>query len=144
MAAKQTRSSEDKAANVLTSAEKWAPPVLLAWLFPGAGHFYLNRRGHAGLLLFSVAGMFFFGLMMRGRMFEPIRSDLFHTVVNYGGYFGDLCNGALYFLAGWLGYHQEMLPGAMPDYGTKFLVCAGLLNLLAVIDVYEIATGAKK
>ena len=126
------------------SAEKWVPTVLLAWLVPGAGHFYLNRRKHAGLLLFSVAGMFLFGLMMRGRMFEPVSSDLFNTVVNYGGYFGDVCNGALYFLAGWLGYQQDILPGAGPDYGTKFLVCAGLLNLLAIVDAYEIATGVKE
>ena len=128
----------------LNSIEKWAPPVILAWLFPGIGHFYLNRRKHAALLLFAITGMFILGLMMRGRMFEPESADLFNTVVNYGGYFGDLCNGALYFLAGWLGYSQEVLPGAAPDYGTKFLVCAGLLNLLAVVDVYEIATGAKK
>ena len=142
MAAKKT--SSNKAA-AWTAAEKWAPPVILAWLFPGVGHFYLNRRKHAALLLFSIAGMFVLGLMMRGRMFEPVASgDLFNTVVNYGGYFGDLCSGSLYFLAGWLGYSQDVLPGAMPDYGTKFLVCAGLLNLLAIVDVYEIATGAKE
>ncbi len=133
-----------KGGNALASVEKWAPPVVLAWLLPGFGHFYLNRRKHAALLLFSVTAMFVLGLMMRGRMFEPANENLFNTVVNYGGYFADLCNGALYFLAGWLGYHQEILPGAMPDYGTKFLACAGLLNLLAIVDVYEIATGAKE
>jgi hypothetical protein len=29
------------------------------------------------------------------------------------------------------------------DYGTKFLVCAGLLNILAMVDAYEIASGEK-
>lgn len=144
MAVTATSQSSLKGNKNSVSAEKWVPTVLLAWLIPGAGHFYLNRRKHAGLLLFSVAGMFLFGLMMRGRMFEPVSSDLFNTVVNYGGYFGDLCNGVLYFLAGWLGYQQEILPGAGPDYGTKFLVCAGLLNLLAIVDAYEIATGVKE
>ena len=70
--------------------------------------------------------------------------DLFTTVVNYGGYIGDLCSGALYFLTAWLGYEQGILPGAGPDYGTKFLVCAGLLNILAMVDVYDIATGEKE
>jgi hypothetical protein len=29
------------------------------------------------------------------------------------------------------------------DYGSKFLVGAGLLNVLALVDVHEIATGKK-
>jgi hypothetical protein len=35
------------------------------------------------------------------------------------------------------------MPGHVHDYGTKFLVAAGLLNLLAIVDAYEIATGRK-
>jgi hypothetical protein len=35
------------------------------------------------------------------------------------------------------------LAGHVHDYGTKFLVGAGLLNILAMVDVYEIATGQK-
>ena len=123
--------------------QEWAAPVCLAWLVPGGGHFYLKRWNHGGLLLFSIAGMFIFGLMMRGRMFEPIRGDLFTTVVNYGGFIGDLATGALYFLANWLGYQQPYMASAVADYGTKFLVCAGLLNILAIIDAYEIAIGEK-
>ena len=107
------------------------------------GHFYMKRWNHGGLLLFSIAGMFIFGLMMRGRMFEPMGGDLFTTVVNWGGFVGDLATGALYFLANWLGYQQPPLATAVADYGTKFLVCAGLLNILAIIDAYEIAIGEK-
>ena len=124
--------------------QQWAAPVCLAWLVPGGGHFYLKRWNHGALLLFAIAGMFILGLMMRGRMFEP-ESDglLFNTVVSYGGFIGDIANGALYFLANWLGYQQPQLASAVADYGTKFLVCAGLLNILAIIDVYEIAIGEK-
>jgi hypothetical protein len=122
---------------------EWAVPVLLGWLLPGGGHFYLKRWNHGALLLFAVAGMFIFGLLMRGRMFEPVTGDLFTTVVNVGGYLGDLATGALYFLARWLGYDQPQLASAVADYGTKFLVCAGLLNILAMVDAYEIATGEK-
>jgi hypothetical protein len=35
------------------------------------------------------------------------------------------------------------MAGHVHDYGTKFLVAAGLLNLLAMVDVWEIATGKK-
>jgi hypothetical protein len=121
----------------------WLAPVLLGWLVPGGGHFYLRRWNHGGLLLFAISGMFFFGLMMRGRMFEPQSGDLFTTVVHWGGYIGDLATGLLYFLAAWLGYQQPYLASPVADYGTKFLVCAGLLNILAVVDAYEIATGEK-
>ncbi len=121
----------------------WAAPVVLAWLLPGAGHFYLKRWNRGALLLFAIVGMFVFGLLMRGRMFEPETGDLFTTVVNWGGYFGDLATGSLYFLSTWLGYEQERLASAVADYGTKFLVCAGLLNVLAIIDAFEIAVGEK-
>lgn len=122
---------------------QWLTPVVAGWLVPGAGHFYLKRANHGALLLFAIAGMFIFGLLLRGHMFEPRSGNLFQTVVHTGGYIADLASGALYFLATWLGYDQELLPGAVGDYGTKFLVCAGLLNILAVVDAYEIAVGNK-
>lgn len=122
---------------------QWAAPLVLAWLLPGGGHFYLRKWNRGVLLLFAIAGMFVFGLLMRGRMFEPVTDDLFTTVVNWGGYIGDVAMGALYFLATWLGYEQPQLASAVADYGTKFLVCAGLLNILAMIDAYEIAIGEK-
>ena len=124
-------------------ARQWLPPVLLGWLLPGGGHFYLKRWNHGALLLFSVAGMFLFGLMMRGRMFTPEGGSLFNTIVTYGGYLGDIATGSLYLLATWLGYDQPYLPQPQADYGTKFLVCAGLLNILAMVDAYEIAVGEK-
>ncbi len=134
---------ESPSATQFQPPKKWLAPVLAGWLVPGGGHFYFKRWNHGGLILFSVAGMFLFGLMMRGRMFEPQSGDLFTTVVNYGGYIGDLASGALYFLATWLGYQQPILASPVADYGTKFLVCAGLLNILAMVDAYEIAVGDK-
>jgi len=123
--------------------QKWLAPVLAGWLVPGGGHFYFKRWNHGALVLASVAGMFIFGLMMRGRMFTPESGNLFTTIVTYGGYVGDLASGILYFLAGWLGYEQPYLSSPQADYGTKFLVCAGLLNILAMVDAYEIAVGEK-
>ena len=125
------------------SLKVWATPVLLAWWIPGGGHCYLKRWNHGALLFFAVAGMFVFGLLMQGRMFEPKFGDLFTTVMNCGGYLGDVATGVLYFLACWLGYEQPQLASAVADYGTKFLVCAGLLNILVMVDAYEIAIGKK-
>jgi len=121
----------------------WLPVVALGWLIPGGGHFLLKRPGRAALLMFSVTGMFLCGLMMRGAMFQPETGDLLTTLINVGGFIGDMCSGILYLLATWLGYNQPDVAGHVHDYGTKFLVTAGLLNVLAMVDAYEIAAGRK-
>ena len=125
------------------AASKWAPAVLLAWLVPGGGHFLLKRPARGAILAASVAIVFLLGLMMRGTLFEPEGGDLLTMVIYYGGFIGDLLAGILYFLTVWLGYSQPDTAGHVHDYGTKFLVAAGLLNLLAIVDAYEIATGRK-
>ena len=122
---------------------KWAPVVLLAWLVPGGGHFLLKRPARGAILGASVTIVFLLGLMMRGTLFQPEGGDLLTMVIYYGGFIGDLLAGILYFLTVWLGYSQPDMPGHVHDYGTKFLVAAGLLNLLAIVDAYEIATGRK-
>jgi hypothetical protein len=121
----------------------WAPAVALGWLIPGGGHFLLKRNGRAILLLVSVTSMFLLGLMMRGAMFQPQSGDLLTTLINTGGFVGDFCSGILYLLSVWLGYSQQDMAGAVHDYGTKFLVTAGLLNILAMVDAFEIAAGRK-
>jgi len=122
---------------------KWLPAVALAWLIPGGGHFLLKRQGRAALLMASVTLMFLFGLFMRGSMFVPQSGDLLTILINYGGFVGDMASGILYLMATWMGYNQPDVAGHVYDYGTKFLVSAGLLNVLAMVDVYEIAAGKK-
>jgi len=121
----------------------WAPAVALGWLIPGAGHLLLKRTGRGVLLLLAVTGMFVCGLMMRGAMFQPQTGDLLTTLINTGGFIGDVCSGLLYLLSVWLGYSQPDMAGHVHDYGTKFLVAAGLLNILAMVDVFDIAAGRK-
>ncbi len=121
----------------------WAPAVTVGWLIPGGGHFLLQRYGRGGLLLFAITGMYLFGLMTRGALFAPQVADLFTTIIQCGGFFGNLASGLLYFLTVWFGYDQPDMPGMVHDYGTKFLVTAGLLNVLAMVDAYEIAVGRK-
>ena len=121
----------------------WAPAVALGWLIPGGGHFLLKRNGRGVLLLVTITATFLCGLMMRGAMFHPESGDLLTTLINTGGFVGDICSGILYLLSVWLGYNQPDMAGAGHDYGTKFLVTAGLLNLLAMVDAFEIAAGRK-
>jgi hypothetical protein len=121
----------------------WAAPVALGWLVPGGGHFLLKRNGRGILLAVSITLMFLCGLLMRGAMFQPQSGDLLTFLINTGGFVGNLASGILYLLSVWLGYSQPDMPGAVHDYGTKFLVTAGLLNILAMVDAFEIASGRK-
>jgi len=117
--------------------------VIVAWLVPGGGHLLLKRPARGAILAVSVAAMFLLGLAMRGALFQPQGGDLLTTVIYYGGFIGDLLAGVLYFLTVLFGYNQPDVAGHVHDYGTKFLVAAGLLNLLAIVDAFEIATGKK-
>jgi TM2 domain-containing membrane protein YozV len=121
----------------------WAPALALGWLIPGGGHFLLKKTGRGLLLMLSITTMFVCGLMMRGAMFQPASGDLLTILINTGGFIGDVCSGILYLLTVWLGYNQPDMAGHVHDYGTKFLVTAGLLNLLAVVDAFEIAVRRK-
>jgi len=121
----------------------WLPPVALGWLVPGGGHLLLKRRGRGALLAVSITAMFVLGLLMRGAMFKPQSGDILTILINWGGFLGDISSGILYLLTTWLSYSQPDVAGAVHDYGTKFLVTAGLLNVLAMVDAYEIAGGRK-
>ena len=135
--------AEKSGSDTAPPVSKWAPAVALAWLIPGGGHFLLKRPARGALLAACVAAMFLLGLMMRGALFQPQTGDLLTIVIYCGGFFGNLMSGILYLCTVWLGYSQPDVAGHVHDYGTKFLVGAGLLNLLAMVDVFEIATGKK-
>ena len=134
---------EENKKPAMPSIGAWAPAVALGWLIPGGGHLLLKRTGRGVLLGVAITSMFVCGLMMRGAMFQPQSGDLLTVLINTGGFIGDVCSGILYLLTSWLGYAQPDMAGAVHDYGTKFLVTAGLLNVLAMVDAFEIATGRK-
>lgn len=130
--------------NIMTAPVKsWPVAVLAGWVVPGAGHLLLHRTGRGILVFVSVIVMYLVGLMMRGPLFQPQGGDLLTTVIYYGGFLSHVATGAPYFLSVALGYSQPDVAGHVHDYGAKFLVAAGLLNILAMVDVHEIAVGKK-
>jgi hypothetical protein len=137
-------SKKQKPKQPLPPLSKWLHVVAFGWLIPGGGHLLLGRRGRGALLALSVAAMFVLGLMMRGVLFQPKTGDVLTTIIYCGGFLGNLASGILYLLTVWLGYAQPDVAGHVHDYGTKFLVAAGLLNVLAMVDAFEIAAGRKE
>jgi hypothetical protein len=113
---------------------------LAGWLVPGAGHL-IQKRWVRGLLIFvSVTLMFFCGLGMKGKVYGFNLGDLLDML----GFAGDFGNGLLYFVARSMDWGEGAVFRATADYGTKFLVCAGLLNVIAAIDAHHIAIGKKQ
>jgi hypothetical protein len=121
----------------LTAMSVVAP--ILGWLIPGAGHILLRRYGRGILLMTSVVAMFFIGLGMQGRIYQPNGGDILDIL----GFVGDVGSGALYFLARIMDWGNLMAATAAADYGKTFLIVAGLLNFIAAADAHHIALGKK-
>jgi hypothetical protein len=118
--------------------------VFLGWLIPGAGHLILGRRGRGAMIFASVLIAFVVGILMRGPLFQPSGgADVLSRFIQYGGFIGDLASGVPYLLTSFLGYAPPDVATHTADYGSKFIVAAGLLNILAMVDAYEIATRQK-
>src|SRR5690348_3823712 len=109
--------------------------TVLSWLVPGSGHFLLGRKKRGAIVFATVVLTFLLGVLMGGPMFHPgSNGDVLSRVIEWGGFFGDLASGLLYFVAVWAGYNPPDQAGHNPDYGSKFIVAAGLLNILAMVD----------
>lgn len=112
---------------------------LAAWAIPGAGHLWLNRRGKGLALLIALPAMFAIGLAIQGRLFP---FDLSDPLVGMAA-LADLGIGIPYLIASGLGLGGGQVRAATYEYGNTFVIVAGLLNLLVVIDAYDIAVGRK-
>jgi hypothetical protein len=110
-----------------------------AWAIPGAGHLWLGRRTKGLILLVALPLMFAIGLAIHGRLFP---FDVSEPLVGLAA-LADLGIGAAYFVASALGYGMGNVRAVTYEYGNAFLIVAGLLNLLVVIDAYDTAVGRK-
>lgn len=120
---------------------------LLAWLLPGFGHLFLAQwlRGLAFALL--VGATTAVGVVLRGRLFwfgygvsaapvdpmTPPESPLLVAAASVVSIGLGLPAAALRWLAGYQG--DLTAPGY--EYGTAFLLTAGLMNLLLVFDAWD-------
>jgi uncharacterized protein DUF6677 len=138
MANSTTEKSKAVPAETLSAMSVLAPA--LGWLIPGAGHM-IQKRWIRGLLLFvSIVSLFLLGLAMQGRIYRANGGDILDIL----GFIGDVGAGALYILTLANDWGQGAIAFATADYGTKFMIVAGLLNFIAVADAYHIAIGKKK
>ena len=112
--------------------------LLLGWLIPGAGHVLLGKWIRGLLLFASVLGMFLVGLSLQGKIYTP-SGDILEML----GFVGQLGAGVLYVLARAFGWGAATVVNTWGDWGTKFIVVSGLLNLIAAVDAHSLANGRK-
>ncbi len=136
-------SSTDKTARAATAQQGTSTMSVLApaigWLIPGAGHLIQKHWIRGILLMVSIATMFLLGLAMQGHIYHPNGGDILDIL----GFVGDVGAGGLYVVSTALGWGQGAIAHATADYGTKYLIVAGLLNFISVADAYHIAIGKK-
>jgi hypothetical protein len=110
-----------------------------AWLVPGFGHYALKKRIRAAILFLTIVGMFVLGLLMHGTFFQLGSASILERL----GYLGEMGAGILLPAARFFGYAGGKPFFVSADYGTAYLVCAGMLNVLSILDAYDIAIGRK-
>lgn len=118
------------------------PPLLasaLAWLIPGAGHLLLGRRQKGMVFLVVIPAMFAIGLALDGRVFP---FELSQPLVGLAA-MAARGVGLPAFVAGWFDLGGGVVTAASYEYGNAFLIVSGLLNMLVVLDAYDVGSGRK-
>jgi hypothetical protein len=113
-------------------------PLIAGWLVPGAGHFLLRKWGRGALLSASIVSMFAMGIAMQGKL-----NTSAHDILDILGLIGDLGNGLLFVVARTLDLGADQVKVTTANYGTIYIVVAGLLNVIAAVDAHNLRTGRK-
>lgn len=120
---------------------------IAAWFIPGIGHVLLARWFRAALMGGAVWFSFFIGLAMGGHMFDLSSNPGSSTLLQVPPMIANIGTGALYIIS-WVlgsGFGDDPVQAARAtyEYGNHFLLMAGLLNYLTMLDAFDIAVGRK-
>ncbi len=113
--------------------------LLLGWLVPGAGHLVTRHWVRALILFAAITGMFALGLAMQAMVYTANTA----APLDMLGFAGDLGTGGLYLIARIFSLGQPTVQLVTADYGTMFVVIAGLLNFIAAVDAHNLRIGRK-
>ncbi len=112
---------------------------LAAWAVPGAGHLWQGQRTKGLVFLIALPLMFAIGLAASGRLFP---FDLSEPLVGLAA-LADVGIGIPYLIATALGFGAGNVRAVTYEYGNAFAIVAGLLNMLVVVDTFDVALGRK-
>ena len=113
--------------------------VAAAWAIPGAGHLWLGRRQKGIVFLVILPLMFLIGLQLEGRIFPLELSEPLVALAAVA----DFGLGLPWLVARFMGAGLGTVTAVTYEYGNSFLIVAGLLNFLVMLDAFDIAMGRK-
>ena len=115
--------------------------IILAYLIPGAGHLFLGRRARAMTFFAIVVIMFLIGISIDGELYTFARAN--GSALRILAAVGTAGAGLMYFGALMAGVHGD-ITSITYEHGTAFAITAGLMNLLLMLDAFDIAEGRKE
>ena len=138
-----------------------ATACVLAWLLPGAGHYYLGKRAKGGVFLAIVVITFLTGIGLKGRVYLATSEQ----PLSYLATFANVALGPMDLIGREVSYqriiyvfpretdralYQEILDltrsrilAVTHEYGTTFILTAGLMNILLILDAFDLGIGRK-
>ena len=130
-AAERTRAAAEPGSLVLL--------CLAAWVVPGAGHLWMGRRQKGLVFLLALPIMFAIGLLLKGRIFPFAMAEPLVALAAIA----DMGLGLPWMLARFAGLGVGTVTAVTYEYGNSFLIVAGLLNFLVMLDAFDIGMGRK-
>ena len=112
---------------------------LAAWAVPGAGHLWLGRRQKGLVFLLAIPTMFVLGLLLNGRIFPFELSEPLVALAAVA----DVGVGLGWIIARMREAGAGSVTSVTYEYGNVFLIVAGLLNFLVILDAFDIGMGRK-
>lgn len=136
----RVRSPENQQQNSDSISAKTYLICFVAVLLPGLGHAILKKWDRAIVFFSCIFFMFAFGLYLQGELFAPSYDSIFSMMK----FIADAGSGLFYWVSWLRGFGAGDPTAYAYGYANVFLYVAGLLNMLVVIDVFDIAMGRKQ
>ena len=134
-----TRSTTSERARPAAEPGTLVLVCLAAWAVPGAGHLWMGRRQKSVVFMLALPAMFLIGLLLHGRIFPFEYSE---PLVGLAAV-ADLGLGVPWLIARLIDAGAGTVTEVTYEYGNCFLIVAGLLNLLVILDAYDVGRGRK-
>lgn len=128
--------------------------ALLAWVVPGLGHLYLRRWVRSAVFAAVVLAAVAAGVLLGGELWSwstPGTSTVLGTTVPVAAFnvwmhrlFAVVAMGmgSPWFVLQAVGYRGDVVLAGY-EYGTVFFFTAALMNLLLVLDAWDVSRGRK-
>lgn len=113
--------------------------LLAAWMVPGAGHLMLGKRQRGAIFFSIVIVAVMIGCLLEGNLYRVVPNQPLTILATLGS----MGMGTPYFILRFIFGYQGNVVAAGYEYGSAFILTAGLMNLLLILDSWDLIRGRK-